>query len=93
MRSLIRQRFNITFCFNLGIPCAETFGQESVEDEEHGNRPSTATDICHVEEERAKLLQNGLFELAEQANISKGSAQTILIDYVDMHRVSGTLAP
>ncbi|CAH0389509.1 unnamed protein product [Bemisia tabaci] len=29
--------------------------QEFVEDEEHGNRPSTATNICHVEEVRAKV--------------------------------------
>lgn len=119
MRSLIEQRFNIKFCFKLGIPCTETFGmlskvyqdhcmrcshcfewvkrfktgQEFVKDEEHGNRPSTATDICHVEEMRAKVLENGRFELVEQSNISEGSVHTILIEYVDTHRVSGTLAP
>ncbi|CAH0395972.1 unnamed protein product [Bemisia tabaci] len=63
-------------------------GQEFVKDEEHGNRPSTATDICHVEEVRAKVLENGHFELFEQSNISEGSVRTILIEYVDTHRVS-----
>ncbi|CAH0396108.1 unnamed protein product [Bemisia tabaci] len=64
-------------------------GQEFVKDEEHGNRPSTATDICHVEEMRAKVLENGRFELVEQSNISEGSVHTILIENVDTHRVSG----
>ncbi|CAH0389747.1 unnamed protein product [Bemisia tabaci] len=41
-------------------------GQEFVKNEEHGNRPSTATHICHVEELRAKVLENGRFELVQQ---------------------------
>ncbi|PHT96324.1 hypothetical protein BC332_34750 [Capsicum chinense] len=66
-------------------------GQASVADKEHGNRPSTATDICHVKEVRAKVLGNGCFELSEQYDMSKGSAHTILIEYLDMHRVSAKL--
>ncbi|CAH0383260.1 unnamed protein product [Bemisia tabaci] len=46
-------------------------GQEFVKDEEHGNRPSTATDICHVEEVRAKVLENGRSELVEQTTGEK----------------------
>ena len=122
MRSLLEQRFNIKFCFKLGIPCTKTFemlqkvyqdhcmsrsqcfewfkrfknGQESVEDEAHGIRPSTATDICHVEEVREKVLENGRLtvrELAEQCNISEGSVHTILTEYLDMRRVSAKLVP
>ena len=68
-------------------------GQESVEDEEHRNRPSTATEICRVEELRAEVLKNGLFELPEPCDTSEDSAHTVLIEYLDRHRVSAELVP
>ena len=68
-------------------------GQESVEDEEHGNRPSTAPDFCHKEEVGTKALENGRLELAEQCDISEDSVHTILIEYLHMHRVSAKLVP
>ncbi|PHT96454.1 hypothetical protein BC332_34620 [Capsicum chinense] len=82
----------------LAQSCFEWFkrfktGQESVEDEEHGNRPSTAPDFCHKEEVGTKALENGRLELAEQCDISEDSVHTILIEYLHMHRVSAKLVP
>lgn len=122
MRLLLEQRYNIKFCYKLGIPCTETFdmlqkvyegtcmsrtqcyewfkrfksGQESVEDNVHGIRPSIATDICHVEEVRHKVLENGRLtvrELSEECHISTFSVYIILTEHLDMRRVAAKLVP
>lgn len=71
-------------------------GQESIEDDEHGSRPVTATDIVHVEEVRAKVLANGRItvrEIAEELDISKNSVDRILVEHLNMRRVSAKIVP
>ncbi|XP_014091877.1 protein GVQW3 [Bactrocera oleae] len=71
-------------------------GREVIENLPHACRPSTSVNDNNVDKVTETVLENrrvGIREIAEDLNISYGSAQQILINVLGMKRVNDTLVP
>ncbi|KYN43617.1 hypothetical protein ALC56_01879 [Trachymyrmex septentrionalis] len=71
-------------------------GRESVQDEPRAGRPSTSTDVIHVQKIRDLVLASRRLtvrDLTDLVGISEGSVKTILSDHLGLRKVKARLVP